>query len=288
MKKIPLVRLSDFRTENTFNQEAGTSEEKWKLNKNRIEGKQNRYGLLDSLRGMVLISMIIYHGAWNMVYLYGYNWPWYQTKEAYFWQQSICWTFILLSGFCWSMGKNPLKNGLTVFASGLLVTLATLVAMPQNRVVFGVLTCIGSCILLMTWLNRFFQKLPHLLGAVLSFSLFILLKNVNSGYLGVGGLTLVRLPQSWYQGEGYSGYLGAYLGFPPKTFFSTDYFSLFPWFFLFLTGYFLYGLFKKKGWLDKGIFNPGIPGVQALGRHSLLIYLLHQPLLYLAGSMVLR
>lgn len=223
-----------------------------------------------------------------MVYLYGYDWHWYLTEGAFLWQQSICCTFILLSGFCWSMGKNPLKNGLMVFGSGLLVTAVTLKVMPQNRVVFGVLTCIGSCILLMTWLNRFCKMLPPVLGMVLSFFLFILFRGVNSGYLGTEGLRLAALPQSWYQGSGYDGYLRAYLGFPPKTFYSTDYFSLIPWVFLFFTGYFLYRIFNQKGWLGKRIFYVSIPGIQAMGQHSLLIYLLHQPVLYLVGSFLIQ
>ena len=110
--------------------------------------KKNRFQLLDTIRGIVLISMIIYHATWNMVYIYGMDWNWYKSRGAYIWQQSICWTFILLSGFCFSLGKRHLKSGLMIFGGGLLVTLVTLLAMPQNRVIFGVLTCIGSCILL--------------------------------------------------------------------------------------------------------------------------------------------
>ena len=99
--------------------------------------KRKRYHLLDGIRGIVLVSMIAYHFSWNLVYLYGVKWAWYRSTGAYVWQQSICWTFILLSGFCWSMGKQPLKRGLLVFGGGLLVTAVTLAVMPYNRVVFG-------------------------------------------------------------------------------------------------------------------------------------------------------
>ena len=58
-----------------------------------------RLALLDSLRGLTLISMILYHACWDAVYLLGANWPWYGSRAAYIWQQSICWTFIMLSGF---------------------------------------------------------------------------------------------------------------------------------------------------------------------------------------------
>ena len=104
------------------------------------ENKKQRYDLLDTIRGITLLSMICYHGAWDFVYLYQVKWDWYRGTGAYIWQQSICWTFIFLSGFCWSLGKRHLKRGLMVFGGGLLVTLVTILVMPDNRVVFGVLT----------------------------------------------------------------------------------------------------------------------------------------------------
>ena len=53
---------------------------------------------LDAVRGCALASMILYHAAWDLVYIFGVSWPWYRGMGAYVWQQSICWTFILLSG----------------------------------------------------------------------------------------------------------------------------------------------------------------------------------------------
>lgn len=245
-------------------------------------GRTNRYALLDSIRGIALISMILYHGIWNLVYIYGFDWSWYKGKGAWLWQQSICWTFILLSGFCWSIGKRRLKNGLMVFGGGLLVTAVTLWSMPQNRVVFGVLTCIGSCILLLIPLERFLRHLSFEWGMAVSFLFFGLTRGVNRGYLGLGKMGFVELPNSWYQGN-----LGAYLGFPSPSFYSTDYFPLIPWFFLFLTGYFFYGICQKRSWFNRKIFRVCIPAAEVLGRNSLLIYLLHQPILYFVESIIL-
>ena len=233
--------------------------------------EKKRFPLLDSIRGAVLISMILYHATWNFVYIYGMKWSWYQSRAAYLWQQSICWTFILLSGFCFSLGKRHLKSGLLVFGSGVLVTVATLIAMPQNRVVFGVLTCIGSCILLVTLGEKVINKIPPLWGVILCFGMFLFTKNINAGYMGSG----IILPKSWYQ-----NYLTTYLGFPFPGFFSTDYFSLFPWLFLFLTGVYLYGMVEKKQWWGSSFWQIKIPLLNFLGRHSLLIYLLHQPIIY--------
>lgn len=243
--------------------------------------KKSRYQLLDTIRGIVLVSMIIYHACWNFVYIYGMNWGWYRSKGAYLWQQSICWTFIMLSGFCFSLGKKHLKNGLTVFGSGVLVTVVTLIAMPGNRVVFGVLTCIGSCILLLTFTEKIWKKIPTEAGMAAAFLLFLFSKNINSGYLGFTSLRLMELPANWY-----SNYVTAFIGFPFEGFYSTDYFSLIPWFFLYLTGYYGYGIFRKYGLTGREFMKRGIEIFAFMGRHSLLIYLLHQPLIYVTQEFI--
>ena len=37
-------------------------------------GARPRYELPDSLRGLTLLSMVLYHGAWDLVYLFGVRW----------------------------------------------------------------------------------------------------------------------------------------------------------------------------------------------------------------------
>lgn len=234
-----------------------------------------RYDLLDTIRGITLFSMIAYHGVWDLVYMYGVKWDWYRGTGAYIWQQSICWTFIFLSGFCWSIGKRPLKRGLLVFGSGLLVTVVTLLFMPQNRVVFGVLTFTGSAMLLMIPLDKIFKKVSPKIGLIISFLCFLVTRNINEGNLGFEGIRLLWLPGSWYR-----GIVATYLGFPAADFYSTDYFSLIPWIFLFISGYFMYHLFCKKNLLKASVFTWSCKPFSFLGRHSLMIYLLHQVVLY--------
>jgi len=239
-----------------------------------------RYRLLDILRALTFISMFLYHALWDLVYLYSADIDWYRSQGAYVWQQSICWTFILLSGFCFSLGKRKIRRGLTVFAAGALVTLVTWIVMPQSPAVFGVLTLLGSSMLLLCFLDRYLGKIPPVTGIAVSFILFLLLREINTGWLGFENLRLAALPQSWYK-----NLFTAYLGFPAADFVSTDYFSLLPWFFLFLTGYYLYHAARRYGKLHllRGI---EIPVVNEMGRHSLLLYLLHQPLLYAFFEMV--
>lgn len=235
-----------------------------------------RYYLLDALRGLALLQMIAYHGIWDLVHIFGMDWKWYLSEGAYVWQQSICWTFLLLSGFCWSLGKKRLRRGLIVFGAGLAVTAVTLLFLPQERVVFGVLTLIGSCMLLWILLETLLLRIPAQAGLIGSFFLFLITRNVNRGWLGFESWNLLPLPQDWY-----ANLFTTFLGFPERTFFSTDYFSLFPWLFLFGSGYFLWRLLSEKGKLpERTLTRIRIRPLEFLGRHSLPVYLVHQPVIF--------
>lgn len=236
--------------------------------------KAGRLAGLDTIRGITLLSMMLYHTCWDLVFLFGKKIPGYSGLGGYIWQQSICWTFILLAGFCWSLGSHHLKRGLIVFGSGILITFVTLLVMPESRVIFGVLTLIGSCMLLLIPMEKLLLKLCTEIGLAGSFLLFLLFRNVNTGYLGSGNWNILKLPDGFYE-----NLFTTYLGFPQKGFFSADYFSLLPWFFLFLTGFYLYQLVQKNHMMEK-LFSWRVPGFDVIGRHSLLIYLLHQPAVF--------
>lgn len=246
-----------------------------------------RFEALDTIRGCALFSMILYHASWDLVYLFGADWPWYHGFGAYVWQQSICWTFILLSGYCASLGRRRLRRGLTVFSCGALITAVTWVFLPSSLVYCGVLTLLGASSMLLVPLRPLLERLPARAGLAGSFALFLLFRDVNAGALGFEGLRLAALPRGLYR-----DHLTALLGFPPAGFFSTDYFSLLPWSFLFLTGYFLYRLRPEAEAAGQTADAPGrrVPLLTAMGRHSLPIYMLHQPVLYgvLAALSVLR
>ena len=249
--------------------------------------KKKRYEVLDVLRGIVLISMILYHGAWDLVHIFGIRWSWYRSWPGQLWQQSICWSFILLSGFCWSIGKRRLRRGLQVFGGGILVSLVTVLFVPKNGVLFGVLTFLGVAMILMIPLDFWLQKCRPVWGMALSLILFGVFRGINEGYLGWTGRPLVHLPDSWY-----ANLFTAFLGMPESNFSSTDYFSIFPWFFLFLTGYFLHRMMAEHKWLERlgNLKISGTSWLRWLGKHSLQMYLLHQPVIYgvLTGIYQLR
>ena len=87
-----------------------------------------RYALLDELRGLDLLSMIGYHACWDLIFLFGMSAAWYTGWQGHLWQQSICWTFILLSGYSFSLGRRHWRRGWLVFACGAVVTAVTVAA----------------------------------------------------------------------------------------------------------------------------------------------------------------
>ena len=236
--------------------------------------EKTRLHLLDALRGVMMINMIAYHGMWNLVNLFGVRVDWYAGTPKYIWQQCICWSFILLSGFCWSLGKKKLKNALVTLGASVIITVVTAVFMKNSIILFGVLSLLGSSMLLMIPLDKLLKKLNPFVGLAVFFVLFIATKNISDGFVGVGEKVLFDVPR-----ELYANYLTAYLGFPFAGFYSSDYFPLIPWLFLFVCGYFLHHIFNRLK-LMKCLSSFRCSPLEFLGRHSLIIYMVHQPVVY--------
>ncbi len=235
--------------------------------------KKERFYLLDGLRGLTLLSMIAYHAMYDLVMLYHMPYVWFWTKPGYIWQQSICWTFILLSGFCWRLGKNPVKRGLIIFAGGLIITAVTSIFMPSGRILFGILTFTGTAMMVLAPVSRWLQRIPAWAGIAGSGILFFLSRNINDGYWGFESIILGKAPERLYHGM-----LMTFLGFSEPGFFSGDYFSFFPWIFLYLCGYFLYDVLMRWETVRKAL-TCRVPVLEWIGRNTLPVYMLHQPVL---------
>lgn len=234
-----------------------------------------RYFTIDYLRGICLINMIIYHGLWDLVYIFNFDFSWFDSVYCYIWQQFICWSFIFISGFCYNFSKNKFKRGLIIFLAGLLITAVTQIIIPEDHIIFGILTLIGSCMIVLLPLNKIMNKCNPILGFVLSFILFFITRNVNVGYLGFEGLRIIKLPAYLYK-----NLFTTYLGFCMNGFYSADYFSIIPWIFLFVAGFYFMKILKNNNKLY--LLEPHRNTyIEFLGKKSLIIYLLHQPILYL-------
>ncbi len=216
---------------------------------------------LDALRGICVLGMVMVHLLYDLSNL-GLDITSRLFRFAQYWGGTL---FVLISGICITLGSRHIRRGLTVFCCGMVCTAVTAgmywfgFAGKDIIIYFGVLHCLGTCMLLWSLLRR----CPNWLLAVLG-SFFCM-----TG-LYLERVILVDFP--WL----------IPFGFQFPGFASSDYFPLLP-----NLGYFLLGallgriLYPKKETLFPKMDPPPFPirFLCGCGRHSLLIYLLHQPLI---------
>lgn len=239
-----------------------------------------RYSLLDSLRGMAVLEMLAFHLCFDLNVLTGVNpdWPW--LPKTVLWQQQIVYLFIFVAGMSCALMKpeQHFRRGIFLNILGLIITAATLFFVPAQPIHFGILTFIGSALLLSFivedkgWLlAKAESTLGSLLCMLLCLMLLVATYSLQTGVLRVGGQVLGTWPQWPYEHN------WAWLGFPAKEFFSSDYVPVLPHIFAFWLGWFyLRYLQSHNARLLMVSFNKRL---EYLGRNSLLIYFVHQPLI---------
>ena len=116
-----------------------------------LRTKTNRMWLPDALRGLALLNMLVYHGMYDWVYVFSHASRWYDiwAPGCHVWQQYICWSFIVLSGFSFPLARKPVKNGLLVAGCAAVLTTVTAVFMPSEAIWFGVLHLNAAAVLLL-------------------------------------------------------------------------------------------------------------------------------------------
>lgn len=214
--------------------------------------------------------MVAYHLFYSAAFLFGMQWA----KAAYIASMPIepfiAITFIFLSGFCCSLSRNNLKRGMRLVFVAAAVTLVTVIFTPGNEIYFGILHFLSVAMIIFALFEKPLKKLPASIGAAASLLIYLLLWGVPYGYLGVNFFRLCPLPDILY-----SNNFTAFLGFPSINFFSADYFPVIPHIFMFFCGGFLGFLCSEKGY-PKFLKPQRCRPLAFLGRHSLIIYVVHQ------------
>lgn len=219
---------------------------------------------LDALRGVCILGMVIVHLVYDLVDLYALV-QWDYPPLFTFVQQWGGVLFLLISGICVTLGSRCVRRGLLVFACGMVVSAVTYgmyrfgFSGKSIIIYFGVLHCLGVCMLL--W--PLVRKLPY-------------------WALGIIGLALAVLGLYLRTQNGISSCYLMPLGLPWKGFSSSDYFPLLPNFGFFLIGSALGKcVYRRKESLFPKVNTQNflIRFFLLCGKHSLWIYLLHQPLL---------
>ncbi len=235
--------------------------------------EKGRIHWIDNVRAFAFVNMILYHLMFDLVYIFGVDVKWYRDTPGYIWQQAICITLIFISGISSNFSHNNTKRGLIIFGCGILMTIGTWIVMPSQLIVFGILHFLGIARIIFGLLEKPMKKINKVAGFIVFFALFALAKTMPGGYLGIWDTKLWELPRMLYETK----FLFA-LGLPHRTFTSGDYFPIIPWVFLYLSGYFFFGILKSKG-LEGRRFK-SVKVLSFIGKHTLLIYVLHQPVIY--------
>ena len=198
---------------------------------------------------------------------------WNREPLTVIWERFICCSFIILSGVSFNFSRRPIKKGIILNALGFLITAVTVIFLPSQAVWFGILNFFGCALLLAYPLKAWLERVRPVCGLICSFLLFALLYGLPKRFIGFFGIELFRLPDFLYGAKAL-----AFLGLPTADFHSTDYFPIFPWFFLFLSGYFAWRIIKNCN-ADR-FFRIKVPFLDFIGRHTLAVYVLHQPIIF--------
>jgi uncharacterized membrane protein len=250
-----------------------------------------RFWEIDTLRGVAIVMMIIFHLMWDLWYfgvrpetvLYDGFWKYFQRTIPILFLSlagislTLSYRFAIKSrGNTKGLFKKFLLRGLKVFGLGMIITIAVWAA-GVGYVHFGILHLIGFSII------AAYPFLPYRWINLVLWILFVI-----GGYF-IQDLHIVALSSVFEHGGTMWPLLDtdpmwlAWLGLTPRVYVPVDYFPVIPWFGVVLLGLFLGNtLYTTEG---RNFYLPDYSAwlpvrfLSFLGRHSLLIYVIHQPIL---------
>lgn len=233
-----------------------------------------RIHTMDELRGFAVVCMIFYHAFYSMAYLFalplgGALLRFFMPAEPWF-----AGLFILISGISCQLSHSNLARGFKLLAVALALTCVTALLLPDEIIRFGILHFLAVCMILFGALAPLLKRVPLWVGLVVCVLFYILCRPVYQGWLGLPGLFAVPTPeipfalQFLWPDSRYAGVL-----------YSADYFPLLPWLFIFFAGTFV-GRWAKQGRFPRVFYKRRVPFSSWMGRHALVLYVVHQPVIY--------
>ena len=239
-----------------------------------------RFWEVDFLRGLAVILMIAYHFIFDLSFFQIYTLNLSYGLLWYF-PRVIAGIFILLVGISLYLSYSRaeiselysrdrdfflkyLKRGVWIFSLGLVITLATWIFIREEFIIFGILHFVGLAIIIAFPLLKYNQRYKYL-------NLFLGLLFVAAGFY----INSFTFNFNWL----------LWLGFIPQNLVTVDYFPLLPWFGMLALGIFsgsvLYRNYHRQFKIPDLSSHLPVRLFTFLGKHSLIIYFIHQPILLL-------
>lgn len=224
--------------------------------------KTHRIWELDFLRGLALIMMIYFHVIYDMKDIFGYDVV-YDTGINRWIGRISAIMFIFISGISSTLSRSNLKRGIKVLSAGLAISLVTYIYDPGFIVKFGIL---------------------HFLGV--SMLLYPLFRKIHPVALLLAGTAVILAGNAVSQVNAANDYFFVF-GLTSSNFFSSDYYPVLPW-----LGVFLYGVAAGKTLYSSGksLFKFTLKDniISRAGRNTLIIYLIHQPVIIAILTIIKR
>jgi uncharacterized membrane protein len=231
-----------------------------------VTAGRGRLQALDVLRGLAIVAMVVFHFAWDLYY-FGLSDVDVTSDPGWeLFQKAIVSCFLLLVGAGLVLAHRDRirwpafwRRFAIILSAALLVTAGTYWMFPDYFVYFGVLHAIA----LFSLMALAFLRLP-------------------AQVILLAGMAVILGSFAWSSPDFEVRWL-AWIGFWPEPPPTTDVVPIFPWFGVVLLGMAgMRGLLATQaaGWLQQWRSNsPPVRGLAFLGRWSLPVYLLHQPLM---------
>ena len=239
--------------------------EKSKRRNEIIDTDKKRIEIIDALRGFSVVLMVCHHLLYNIwQFLDGPKWlfsnPVFDILHYIF-----AGLFILLSGVSSRFSRDNIRRGSIVIVIAVIFTFVT-VRMVNMPIWFGILHLLGFSMLLYGITFKFWNAFPKTLAPLIFIPLIIV-------------SAMARVKMQLTSGAAWIRDLLWILGWQQKGYRSTDYFPILPWVFVFLLGTWA-GWYITERKLPGRFYSIKPPIFPAIGRKALLIYILHQPVLY--------
>ena len=229
-----------------------------------MKERKKRIEIIDALRGLAVVLMVIHHLLYNIwQFLGGPSWlftnPVFDVLHYVF-----AGLFIFLSGVSSRFSRGNIRRGLIAIA--LAACISVVMYLMDMPIWFGVLHLLGFSMLFFGITGKAWDKIPRKAAPVV-FVALIVAGALAREYINVSvDNPIARACIS-------------VLGWPQAGFRSFDYFPILPWIFVFLMGTWA-GLYIVDRKLPDRFYEMKFPLFPAIGRKALLIYILHQPILY--------
>ena len=217
-----------------------------------------RIEVLDVWRSLAVFIMLLYHALYDLALFGVFDMSLFDTAALEITEFIGSCLFVILGGATASLSRDKIRRGFRIFCIGFAVSLV--MSFMGMAVKFGALQFFGVAFIVYGLADKRWECPTRTVFPAVCAVLF---------FASYAATKLIELPFDWLYP----------FGFHSSEFYSADYYPVLPWIFQFALGAWL-GLRLRARAENGHEMRRFPPALVFLGRRSLLIYILHQPIFY--------